>query len=361
MTAHDRAAAEAGAAPPEDDDGARPSPEAGRAARLAGHAARRLPVYGLVLLVVVTLNFALPRLMPGDPTLLVLGDDAGLLSDAELAQARERLGLDKPVAVQYATYLGDLAQGDLGYSFRRNRPVTDLLGARLPWTLLLVGLSVVLSAVVGVAAGTLAAWRRGRRTDTAALTGFLILDALPAFWVGLLLLIVFAVTLGAAPSFGATTPGAGLSGMAWLGDVAAHLALPLATLTLASLGAMFLISRYSLLGVVRADHVLVARATGVSESAIALRHALPAASLPIVTVVLLRLGFLVSGAVVVEQLFTYPGVGRLILEAALGRDYPVMQGAFFVLAVAVIAANALADLLYPLCDPRVGERERSGR
>lgn len=332
--------------------------EPGRAARLARHAARRLPVYALLLLVVVTLNFALPRVMPGDPTLLVLGESAGLLADDELAQARARLGLDQPVHIQYRAYLGDLLRGDLGHSFRRNRPVADLIGERLPWTLLLGGLAVVLSSIVGIAAGTLAAWRRGRRTDTGALTGFLVLDSLPAFWIGLLLLIVFSVILGVAPGFGATTPGAGLAGGAWAADVARHLALPLATLTLATVGTMFLISRYSLLGVISADYLVVARAKGLSEPAIALRHGLPAASLPIVTVLMLRIGFLASGAVVVEQLFTYPGLGRLLLEAAVARDYPVMQGALLVLALAVIAANALADALYPVCDPRVGGREQ---
>lgn len=332
---------------------------AGRVARLAGHAARRLPAYALVLLVVATLNFVLPRLMPGDPVTLVLGQNAGLLSGAELEQARARIGLDEPVTVQYVTYLGDLVQGDLGESYQRRRPVTELIGERLPWTALLIGLSVLISSLMGVTAGTLAAWRRGRRTDTTALTGFLVLDALPAFWIGLLLLIVFSVTLGVTPGFGGVTPASNLSGWAHVSDVAAHLALPLATLTLASMGSMFLIARYSLLSVVRADYVLFARAKGLTEPSIAMRHALPAAALPIVTVVLLRLGFLAGGTVVVETVFTYPGLGRLILDAALSRDYPVMQGAFFVLALTVIAANAVADLLYPLCDPRVGGRGRS--
>lgn len=330
----------------------------GRAARLLGHAARRLPQYAAVLLVVVSLNFALPRLMPGDPVVLLLGQDAGRLSEEARREAAARIGLDRPVHEQYLRYVGNLARGDLGESFRWRRPVTGLIADRLPWTVLLVGLATLLAALIGVAAGTLAAWRRGRRGDTAALGGFLVLDALPAFWIGLILMIVFGATLGMAPSFGAVTPGAGLTGRAYLGDVAAHLALPLATLTLASLGAMFLVARYALLGVVREDFVLVARARGLSEPAIALRHALPAASLPIVTLLLLRLGFLVGGAVVVESVFTYPGLGRLILQAALARDYPVLQGALFVLALAVIGANLLADLLYPLCDPRVGGRGR---
>lgn len=324
-----------------------------RTTRLAAHATRRLPQYVLVLLVVVSLNFAIPRLMPGDPVLLLLGEDPGLVSEEARRQAAERLGLDRSLVQQYAGYLADLARGDLGDSFRWRRPVAGLISDRLPWTLLLVGLAVVSSSLVGIATGTAAAWRRGRRSDAAALSGFLVLDALPVFWIGLLLLIVFGVTLGMAPAFGAVTPGAGLTGTAYLGDVLRHLALPLATLTLASVGGMFLIARYAVLGVVRDDYVLVARAKGLSEPAVALRHALPAASLPIVTLLLLRLGFLAGGAVVVETVFSYPGLGRLILQAALSRDYPVMQGAFFVLAVTVIGANLLADLLYPLCDPRI--------
>lgn len=333
-------------------------PPTGRAARLLGHAARRLPQYALVLLVVVSLNFALPRLMPGDPVVFLLGQDAGLLSEAEREEAAARIGLDAPVHEQYVRYIGDLARGDLGESFRWRRPVAGLLVDRLPWTLLLVGLAIVISTAFGVLAGTVAAWRRGRRGDAAALSGFLVLDALPAFWVGLLLLIVFGATLGIAPAFGAVSAGAGLTGFAHVGDVAVHLALPLATLTLASLGGTFLVSRYALLGVLREDYVLVARATGLTEPAIALRHALPAASLPIMTLLLLRLGFLVGGAVVVETVYSYPGVGRLILQSALSRDYPVMQGALFVLALTIIGANLLADVMYPLCDPRVRGRGR---
>lgn len=328
----------------------------GRARRWARHALTRAPQYLLVLLAAASLNFALPRLMPGDPVRLLLGEDAALLPAEEIREAVAEVGLDQPMHVQYGDYLAGLAQGELGFSYHWRRPVTELIAERLPWTLLLLGSGAVLSTLLGVVAGAASAWQRGRRGDVASLTGFLFLESMPSFWLGLLLLITFAANLAWLPMFGARTAGSGATGLALAGDVARHLALPLTTLTLASVGGMYLVTRYALLTSIGEDYITVARAKGLRERTIALRHALPGAALPIATTFFLRLGFLVGGAVVIETVFSYPGVGRLLFEAALSRDYPVLQGGFLVLAVAVVAANLAADLTYPLLDPRVGDR-----
>lgn len=317
------------------------------------HAATRAAQYVLLMLAVASLLFALPRLMPGDPVQLLLGEDAARLPEADIQAALAEFGLDRPLPAQYAGHLADLARGDLGFSLKHRQPVGRLIAGRLPWTLLLVGSALVASTVAGVIAGTVAAWWRGRRVDGLGLFGFVTLESIPSFWIGLLLLVVFAGRLGWLPAFGAVSQTTEYTGLAAAGDVARHLLLPLTTLVLAAVGGVFLVTRYALISTIGEDHLTVARAKGLRATTIALRHALPAAALPIVTAVFLRVGFLVGGAVVIETVFSYPGVGRLLYEAALGRDYPVVQGGFLVLAITVIGANMAADLLYPMLDPRV--------
>lgn len=324
----------------------------GRRHRVLRTLAVRLPQYVLVIFVAATVNFALPRLMPGNPVEVLLGEDAGRLPAETIAQELADVGLDQPLAVQYGRYMAGLAEGDLGYSFRHRRPVSTLLSERLPWTLLLVGTALVVSTVLGVAVAAFAVWRRGRRRDVTSIAVFTFLESAPPFWIGLLLLIWFGATLQWLPLFGSVSLD-GTTGLARVGDVLVHLVLPAATLVIASVGATFLLARASLLSVVREDYVLVARAKGLRERTVALRHALPAASLPITTSVLLRVGGIAGGAVIVERVFTYRGVGTLLLEASLGRDYPVLQGGLFVLTLVVVGVNLLGDLLYPRLDPRV--------
>lgn len=305
--------------------------------------------YLLLVFVVATLNFAIPRLMPGDPAVLLLGEDAARVLPAEVAAAAERFGLDRPISEQYRAYLANLVQGDLGYSFRNRQPISELLADRLPWTGLLVGTSLVASSALGIAAGSYAGWRR---RGGSALAGFVVLDSLPTFWVGLLLLIGFGAQLRWLPTFGAMTVGDRATGLAWVADVARHLVLPATTLTLAMVGTTFLITRAAILDVTHEDYILVARAKGLRERRIALHHGLPAASVPIATVLLLRLGAMLGGATVIETVFSYPGVGRMMYQGALGRDYPVLQGGLLVLSLFVILANLVADLVAPWLDPR---------
>jgi len=312
----------------------------------------RLLQYVLVLLVAVTINFLLPRLMPGNPLALIAGADVGLLTPEERQEVIERAGLDRPLIVQYATYIGDLATGDFGYSYRQKRPITDLIAERLPWTLLLTGIALAISAVVGTLLGALSAWRRGRFTDVASLGVMIVLESMPSFWLGMLLVSIFSVQLGIFPTFGAITPAAGYQGLEAVIDVVRHAILPALTLSILSVPGVYLTMRYSMLGVLGEDFIRTARAKGLSERAILLRHVARNALVPVVTVIALRLGFAFGGTVVVETVFSYPGLGRLIFEAVSGRDYPVMQATFLVFTIAVLISNLLADYLYPLLDPR---------
>lgn len=314
----------------------------------------RAAQYLLVIWAAVTLNFLLPRLMPGSPIALLAGEEVGQLTAEERAELLAEVGLDAPLPVQYSRYLGNMLRGDFGYSYQRNQPVTEVILQRLPWTLLLSGTSLVLATVIAVALGALAAWRHGSRGDLGLLGVSLALDALPSFWIGMLLIAVFAVELPLFPSFGAVTAGRGYQGWDYVRDVARHLFLPLATLTLANLSATLLTTRSAMLSVLGAEYIVTARAKGLRERTVLFRHAFRNALPPIATLVGLNLAFVVGGATVVETVFSYPGLGRLTYDAVLQRDYPVLQGAFLLTTLMVVAANLLLDLVYPLLDPRIG-------
>ncbi len=319
---------------------------------MAGYVARRILQYGLVLAAAIVLNFALPRMAPGDPIdYLLPPEQAGSLTPEQRNQVLSQFGLDKPVMTQFGNYVSALARGDLLYSVRYGRPVRDILAERIGWTLLLVGGSVVVSTVVGTLLGFRSAWRRGTAGDAGVLAGVMLLDSMPAFFLGLLLILVFSVQLDLLPIFGAL-PTVDTTGLALVGEVLRRLVLPLTTLTLVSLGPVYLVARSALVSELQEDYVFMAEAKGLTDRDVR-RHAQRNALLPLSTVTLVSLGALVGGAAVVETVFSYPGLGRLIYEAVLARDYPVLQGAFLLLAVGVILANLANDLLYPLLDPRV--------
>ncbi|MBW3591161.1 MAG: ABC transporter permease [Actinobacteria bacterium] len=305
----------------------------------------------LVLWAAATFNFALPHLAPGDPVDFKYSGVSGSLSKEHLEIIRTEYGLDRPLLQQYGSFWRGLAQGDLGKSVQHNRPVVEVLAERAPWTVALVGLATVLSAVVGVALGATAAWRRGSRRDAGLVMGVLALDAMPGFWIGMILLAVFSVELGWLPSFGGAS--IGTAGVERSVDVLRRLILPVATIALATLGAVFLLARAAMVSVLDEPFVRLARAKGVSERRIAVRHVLRNALLPVFTNLTLSVGMLLSGAVVVETVFAYPGLGRLIYEAVVARDYPLLQGAFLLVTLGVVLANLAADLTYPWLDPRV--------
>lgn len=308
--------------------------------------------YVFVLVVAITLNFFLPRLMPGNPLALLAGVDVGLLTPEERAEIIADEGLDKPLYEQYARYWGDVLTGDFGYSYRESRPITEMLFERLPWTLLLAGSSLVLAAVIGITFGAIAAWKRAGIFDVTSLWSMITLNSVPSFWLGMLLISLVAVRWGLLPSFGAETPASDFEGWDRIVDIVRHSILPVITLAVLSVPGVYLIMRYTMLGILGEDFIRTARAKGMSESRVLFRHVIPNALAPVVTVLALRLGFAFGGTVVIETVFSYPGLGRLIFEAVSGRDYPVMQAAFLLITIAVLLSNLLADFLYPLLDPR---------
>ncbi len=313
---------------------------------------RALPLSLLVLGVAIVLNFALPRLAPGDPIdFLIPAEQASLVAPELREQIEASYGLQGSEWEQFGRYLRNLAQGDLGISTRHARPVTTLLAERLPWTLLLVGTSVVLSTVIGAALGFRSAWRRGTRSDIRTMTGVMVADSFPPFFVALLLVLLFSVQLKLLPVFGAL-PGGEAHGLAFLVEVARRAILPITALTLAGLGSAYLVARSSAVSELGEDYVTMAAAKGLGPAGVR-RHARRNALVPVWTVAMLNVGALFGGAAPVETVFAYPGLGRLIYESVLSRDYPVLQGCFLLIAAGVIVANLVAELVYPFLDPRV--------
>jgi peptide/nickel transport system permease protein len=320
----------------------------------------RLGLYALTLWVVLTINFFLPRAMPGDPLLALLDAESGSFAlDADL---REELasyyGLDRPLSKQYLAYLGNLARGELGRSIAFGVPVAELLVSYLPWTLLLMSTAILLANVISLLLGTHSAWVRNSVADRSLLGIFLFLNTLPVFLFGALLLMVFAVRLDWLPMAGGRTPFATFDSR-WqeLGDRLRHLALPLATLTMGMAGRNFLIARNSTIGVLGQDFMLVVRGKGLPPRIQKYRHAMRNAMMPVVTRFSMQMGAAVTGAVLVETLFAYPGMGRLMFNAVGSRDYPVLEGCFLVAGLVTLLANLAADLSYAWLDPRTGRRQ----
>jgi peptide/nickel transport system permease protein len=309
--------------------------------------------YALMLFLTISLNFALPRMMPGSPTQYMLGEEAGNLPADVRARILADTGLDLPLWDQYKLYLKNLSQGNLGYSYQQNQPIGEIIAGRLPWTLLLTGSSLLLSTVTGVVLGTWAAWRRGQKADIGVLTTLIFVNSMPTFWLGMIFIVVFGMNLRLLPLFGVKDPWGNLQGLDAVADVIRHLIMPCVTLTLHSLFGNFMIMRYSMLSVLGEDFILMARAKGIPNRLVMYRHAMRNALLPVATVFMLNLGFIVGGATVTETVFSYSGIGRLMYEAVLSRDYPVLQAAFLIITLSVIVGNMLADLMYPLLDPRV--------
>ncbi|MGH2427577.1 MAG: ABC transporter permease [Candidatus Limnocylindria bacterium] len=312
----------------------------------------------------MTFNFLLFRVLPGDPAKSGMRDPR--LNPATQAALTERFGLDKPVFLnledgnpldsQYFAYLGSLSRGDLGTSYAfRDEQVSDLIGGALVNTLWLILPAQALAILFGAALGLVAAWRRGTALDVGALSFSLFMWSLPTFFLGIILLVAGA-TWFQLPTGGRVTVGASFDS-AWeeIGDIGAHLLLPTLTFTLVLLGEYMLIMRSSVLEVFSEDYILTAKAKGLSTIRIIRDHALRNAMLPIVTLIALNLGFTVSGAIQVETVYSWPGLGNLTVQAVGQRDYPVLQGAFLLIAVSVVVANLIAELVYGWLDPRVIE------
>ena len=311
-----------------------------------------------VVLIIATFNFILVHAAPGDPAQVIAGQSGG--SDEKLlSQIRAEYGLDKPYAVQLATYLGRILSFDLGYSYRQQRSVASLIGERVPATLLLTATSFILALLTGIILGTLAGVRAGKWSDTLLTVVSLLLYATPVFWLGLMLVLLFSVQLDWLPAFGYVTIGVPMTAFERMRDILWHLILPASSLAAVYLAIYARLMRSSVVEVTHQDFIKTARAKGLKQGRIIIRHILRNAMLPIVTVAGMQAGALVGGAVVIETVFAWPGLGRLIYDALLQRDYPVLLGVFLVMSVLVIVLNLLTDAIYRVIDPRVSARAAS--
>ena len=314
-------------------------------------AVKRLVMSLITVFAIISVNFVIFRIAPGDPVRLLFHRPG---ADPErMMKVREEFGLDKPLWMQYIIYLQQLFRGNLGYSFAQRAPVLDIIVSRIPATLLLVGTAAVLATVLGTALGALAGWKHETRVDLSILMFSLVTYATPTFCMGLILLIFFAFKFRIFPLGGISTPASGLTGFALWMDILWHMFLPLVSMIFWYLGEYVLITRSSMLDVLSQDYITTARAKGLREFAILKNHALRNALLPVLTVTGINLGFVVAGAIEVETVFSWRGVGKLVYDSVMNLDYPVLQGAFLILTISVVLANLAVDLIYAFVDPRV--------
>ncbi|MHC1755599.1 MAG: ABC transporter permease [Methanosarcina sp.] len=307
--------------------------------------ARKATRYLASLVLITVINFTLPRLMPGDPVKNLIGEDV-YVSENVMEELRAELGLNRSLYEQFASCLSDLLHLDLGYSYHLHAPVAEILLDRMSWTLLFVGVSVLIGALMGSLLGALAGWKPERIMSRFAGFAFVVLSCTPPYFLALLSLYLFSFKLGLFPS-------KGFYDAPEIGNVLHHLFLPVCVMSAFSASRNFLVMRGSVIQEKEQLYALYARAKGLHDTGILFRHVIKNASLPVITLLALDFGFLFSGALFIEIIFSLNGMGTLIYGAIMGKDYPLLQGAFLVIALTALFANMLADLLYALIDPRV--------
>jgi len=326
----------------------------------------------ITIFAIVSVNFVIFRMAPGDPVRMMFKDPR--ISGEQMQLIREKFGLDKPLWGQFIFYLKELSHGELGLSFWQRRPVREVIAEKIPQTLLLVltalaiamisgtilgaTLLLVLTALAiamisGTILGAFSGWKRGTRVDSFILALSLTMYSIPAFSLGIILLLIFAYTLSIFPLGGMTTPASGLTGLGYWKDVLWHMCLPAFSIVMWYIGEYVLLTRSSMLDTLRKDYILTARAKGLKESTILINHALRNALLPVITITGVNIGFAVCGVIEVETVFSWPGIGRLVYDAVMKRDYPLLQGLFLVFAISVVLANLVIDLIYGYIDPRI--------
>lgn len=303
------------------------------------------------MMLVVVLGFFAFRMLPGDPVLKIAKERP--MSPAQIAELRSQYGLDKPVIAQFWDYLVGIFTGDLGQSYVYRKAVSELIAEYLAPTLLLTATAAVIAIALGLWLGQLSAWRRNSLFDKLASSTSLVFWSVPTFWLGLLLLMLFGGTLQWLPTGGMITPGLEPWSVAGIVDVIRHLILPVVTLVAVVYAQFLMIMRASLIEEMSEDYLTTARAKGLTEDEVRKKHAVPNALLPTVTVVFLHIGGLIAGAVTVEAVFSWPGLGKLTFEAISGPDLPLLQGTFVVFSAIIIVMNLAADIVYRWLDPRV--------
>jgi len=306
----------------------------------------------LTLYAIATFNFILFRIMPGDPIRLLAR--AGSISAESMERIRELFGLDKPLWMQYFIYLKNIVTGQFGISMTYRQPVSEIILERLSNTLLLLAGATVLIIVIGIGTGIIAAMRQGSRLDKMLVVTSMVGWSLPTFWTGLLMIIVFGVFMKALPISGILTPGMHYASYGDLIlDYVRHLIMPTIALVIVDMAEFFLITRSTLVDVLTEDYMLTARGKGLSPKKALWRHALPNSMLPIITTLALYVSLVIGGAIQVETVFSFPGMGKLMYDAVLKRDYPILEASFFLMAAVTVSANFLSDVFYTIIDPRV--------
>ena len=317
----------------------------------AGFAIKKIGAAGITIFAIVCANFVIFRLVPGDPLRMMFRDPR--VSAEQMQLVRERFGLDKPLWEQFLYYMRELSRGNLGISFWQKRPCLDVIADRIPQTLLLIVTALVMAVIIGTILGAIAGWKMGTKVDSAILSVALTLYSIPAFCMGIILMLVFAFTLSIFPLGGISTAASGLTGFAHVKDVLWHMCLPALSVVFWYCGEYVLLTRSSMVDALSQDYIITARAKGIKESRIIKNHALRNALLPVVTITGVNLAFAVAGIIEVETVFSWPGIGRLVYDAVLKRDYPILQATFIVFAVAIVMANLVVDLIYGYIDPRI--------
>lgn len=313
---------------------------------------RRLLYTILLMFIVVTLNFFLPRIVPGDPAERFYQDPR--LSPEARETIKAQFGLDQSLSRQYQVYLLNLIKGDLGYSFTFRRPVLEIILSRIPWTLALTATSMLFSVSLGIVLGALAAWWRGGKLDTSLLALAIIFAAIPNFWFALMLILFFAFSIPIFPPFGMVASHVNI-GFNWVffKSVAQHAFLPVFTMSIMGMVSYAVLIRNSMIENINADYVRTAKSKGLSSWKVLFRHAFRNALLPLTTRVAMGLATLIGGAVIIETIFSWEGMGLLIVEASRALDYPLMQATMLILAALTITGNFIADIVYVRLDPRV--------
>lgn len=312
---------------------------------------KKLFAAALTIIAITCVNFVIFRIAPGDPVRMMFRDPR--VSAQQMQRVRERFGLDKPLGGQFAAYVKELARGNLGMSFWQKRPVLEVIADRVPQTLMLVLTSLVIAIIMGTSFGALAGWKSGSRFDSIIMSISLAVYSIPTFAMGLVLLLVFSFMLTVFPLGGMSTPASGFSGFRHFLDVLWHMVLPAVSIIFWYVGEYVLLTRSSMIDVLGKEYITTARAKGLKESAILRNHALRNALLPVVTMSGISFAFAIGGVIEAETVFSWPGVGRLVYDAVLKRDYPLLQGIFLIFAVSVVLMNLVVDLVYGYVDPRI--------
>ena len=313
----------------------------------------RMSHYLILIVAIILVNFLLPRLLPGTPLKTIVGENPGDLTAAEKMGILEAYHLNDPLWKQFLYYLRDLFTLNWGNSYSKRQPIKALIASRTGWTLLLAGSNMILSTVIGTMLGAWSAYRRKGKKDLPILVSATILDSIPSFWLAVIFLAVFSVKLGWFPIYGAYSMWENYQGINKILDIFHHLALPLLTMLLTSLMGFFTTSRHSVLQVLNEDYVKMAKMRGISRKRIAVWYVMRNTAVPVFTLFMMDAGYLLSGSVLIETVFTYPGLGTLMQEAVKARDYPLIQYTFLLTSLLTIVMLFLSDLLYSRIDPRL--------